>query len=399
MDKFKIAAFMSHPIQHFSPLWVELAERSDVELKVFYYSNHGVFCSHDAEFGVAFEWDVDLLKGYSSAYLRRQWPTVNQADCRWYALNKDFSRILKDENWDAVYVAGYAHLNNWIIALICGKYDIPLLYHSDSNWLAERFKPSWKIALKKFVIGRFFSKVAVFLSVGDHNREYLLRYGAAAGRIQTCPIPVDVVRFSSDLKARSASKLKELRRKLGIADGVFVAGFCGKLVERKRPADLARAVRSAALRCNRPIIGLFVGSGPLATTVIEVGGDLCKMAGFVNQAEMPDMLALFDVLVMPSEYDPHPIVVTEAQCLGIPVILSDLCGCHGPNDIFRHGETGILYPCGDIASLSAALTFLCNDETTYSHMALRSTVLAESQSPEVAASGILAAVKLAKQQT
>ncbi len=80
----RIAAFLSHPIQHFSPLWRELAKREEVQLRVFYFSRHGVAKTFDPGFGREFKWDVDLLAGYESEFLPRQWPTTDPMNCRWH---------------------------------------------------------------------------------------------------------------------------------------------------------------------------------------------------------------------------------------------------------------------------------------------------------------------------
>jgi glycosyltransferase involved in cell wall biosynthesis len=94
---------------------------------------------------------------------------------------------------------------------------------------------------------------------------------------------------------------------------------------------------------------------------------------------------------MPSEFDPHPIIVTEAQCLGIPVVLSDLCGCHGANDVFRDGESGVLYSCGNINGLASALTSLAGDAEKRVQMGNRGRDLAELQSVRNTADNFLCA--------
>src|SRR5215831_5851719 len=65
----RVAVINTHPIQHFAPLWREIAKLKEVELKVFYCSDWGVNEYADPEFGTTFKWDIDLLSGYESEFL------------------------------------------------------------------------------------------------------------------------------------------------------------------------------------------------------------------------------------------------------------------------------------------------------------------------------------------
>ena len=387
----KIAVFLSHPIQHFSPLWKELASREGVQLKVFYFSRHGTEKTFDPGFGMGFKWDVDLLEGYESEFLPRQWPTKDPFNFRWNGLNRDISRVLS-EGWDVAYVAGYGHLNNWRIANACHRYGVKLLYHSDSNIIAEKQKPAWKRRLKKIVVSRFFSKVSTFLAVGDNNRDYLRYYGAPAEQIRFCAIPVDVVRFRHGA-ALNDEERRNLRRDVGLAENEFVVGFCGKMINIKRPQDIITALKT--LDANK-FRGLFIGGGPLENKMREMAGESVRFTGFVNQEKIPQLLALCDVMVVSSERDAHPLTVTESQCLGIPVILSDRCGCYGPNDVFRDGESGILYPCGDVEKLAQGIAQLASNHALRLRMGERANELAELHSAQSTANNFIQAAKLAK---
>ena len=386
----RIAAFLSHPNQHLSPLWKELVSRESVDLKVFYFSRHGTERTLDPGFGLEVKWDVDLLEGYESEFLPRQWPTQNDFNNRWNGLNRGINRILS-ESWDVVYVAGYAHLNNWHIASVCRRNGIKLLYHSDSNFITEKQKPVWQRMIKKVVVKRFFSNVSVFLAAGDHNRDYLQYYGAPADRIRYCAIPVDTVRFRYGA-ALSDEKKRLLRQEVGLSESEFVVGFCGKMIGIKRPQDVIAAL---GLLDKDKYRGLFIGGGPLESEMKKMAGERVRFTGFVNQDKIPQFLALCDVMVVSSERDAHPLTVTEAQCLGIPVILSDRCGCYGPNDVFRADESGILYPCGDVEKLAGGIARLSNDKELRSRMGKRANELAELHSAQSTATNFIQAAQFA----
>jgi len=386
----KIAVFLSHPIQHFSPLWKELASRNGIQLKVFYFSQHGTEQTFDPGFGIEVKWDVDLLEGYESEFLPRQWPTRDPFNSRWNALNRGITGALS-EGWDVAYVTGYAHLNNWHIASACRRKGVKLLYHSDSNFITERQKPLWQRILKKSLIRRFFSKVSVFLAVGDHNRDYLLYYGAASNRIRFCAIPVDERRFRQCATLSEEEKCL-LRREAGIPESRHVVGYCGKMIGIKRPQDIIAAL---GLLDGDKYCALFIGGGPMEREMRKMAGASSHFTGFVNQQQIPQLIAICDVMVVSSERDAHPLTVTESQCLGIPVILSDRCGCYGPNDVFRDGESGILYPCGDVEKLAGAISCLANDNDLRARIGMRASELAETHSAQSSASRFIEAAQLA----
>lgn len=66
---FKLAYFVSHPIQYQAPLLRMLAGQPEVELKVFFLSDLSVKSFRDKGFGVSIQWDVPLLEGYSYEFL------------------------------------------------------------------------------------------------------------------------------------------------------------------------------------------------------------------------------------------------------------------------------------------------------------------------------------------
>ena len=385
----KIAAFFSHPTQHMTPLWQELSRRPHVTLKVFYYSQHAVKPSLDPEFGVKFAWDVDLLAGHDYEFLPRLGSQRLRGDLAWWRLNGRILQRLR-EGWDAVYVAGYADLNNWIVLLGCRRLGIPVLCHSDVNILTALKKGRLKRAIKRLVVPAFLKRVSVCLAIGDNSKAYFRSYGVPEERTCFCPIPVDIERFRRRVQEARPEELERLRSRYCIPVDKRLILFSGKLVPRKRPLDLVAAVR----QLNRPdVAAMFIGDGQLRAQVELQGGPQAVVTGFVNQADIPLLLQMGTLSVMPSSYDAHPLAVTESLCVGVPVILSDLCGCYGPNDVLRDGEDGLVYPCGDVAALAGHLRALLEDEALRRRMAQRGLELAQTQSPRQSAEALLQAAR------
>jgi glycosyltransferase involved in cell wall biosynthesis len=128
---------------------------------------------------------------------------------------------------------------------------------------------------------------------------------------------------------------------------------------------------------------------------VAEAGARARCTGFVNQREIPLALSLADVLVLPSSYEPYGMVVSEAQCLGVPAVVSDACGCHGQDSVLQDGESGFVYPVGDVEALTDRLARLLDDRELWGRMRARAREQGETQSAARAADGVQAAVEYA----
>src|SRR5262245_11157808 len=63
----RVGLLATHPIQYYCPWYRELAKR--VDLEVFFSHRQSATEQAAAGFGVDFDWDVPLLKGFQSTFL------------------------------------------------------------------------------------------------------------------------------------------------------------------------------------------------------------------------------------------------------------------------------------------------------------------------------------------
>src|SRR4029077_1822447 len=105
--KFRLAYMVSHPIQYQAPLLRRLEQEPDIDLTVFFWSNHSVKGYADEGFGgVQVKWDVPLLSGYRHKFL----PCILRSG-EDPVINRGFYRELKKGKFDAVWLHGYWSLN------------------------------------------------------------------------------------------------------------------------------------------------------------------------------------------------------------------------------------------------------------------------------------------------
>ncbi|RLC77070.1 MAG: hypothetical protein DRI61_12195, partial [Chloroflexi bacterium] len=116
---------------------------------------------------------------------------------------------------------------------------------------------------------------------------------------------------------------RAVREQIGLPPGSKVVTFMGRLHPQKRPMDFVELARRFV---NDPAVTfLMVGDGPLAGTVDSVLQRV-KLRNFVRRPflKAADVLAVTDVLVLPSEYEGMPMVILEVQSMGKPVVVTDV---------------------------------------------------------------------------
>lgn len=385
----RIGFLISHPIQYMAPIFRELAKCSD--LTVFYAHRQTAEQQARAGFGVAFDWDVDLLSGYHSRFLRNV-ARAPSTDRFFGCDTPDIAAEIAAGSFDGFVVPGWALRTYWQAVQACRRAGVPVFGRGDSQLVGPR---SGAVRLAKALTFRgVLRRFDGFLYVGQRNREYLLHYGAPPDRLFFSPHCVDNDAFStaSDAARRQAGAVArdpaQPRRIL----------FAGKLIERKRPLDVLQAASQLAAR-GVPVEVAFAGSGDLQGALADAAaaaGVSAHFHGFVNQSELPGIYAAADVVVLPSDgRETWGLVVNEAMACGVPAVVSDAVGC-GP-DLVEPGLTGAVFPLGDVAALAGGIATVLAFDRERTLRALKERM--ESYSPAQAAQGIAGAVSALKSRS
>jgi glycosyltransferase involved in cell wall biosynthesis len=118
--------------------------------------------------------------------------------------------------------------------------------------------------------------------------------------------------------------------------------------------------------------------------------DLAGHVLFLGQVdEIHNVLAAVNVLAVPSENEPFPLVVLEAFAAGVPVVASD---SGGHPEAIENEKNGLLFRSGDRDSLVATLRRLVTEPQLASRLAAAGRVAAEQTFSEAAFSAQLAQV-------
>lgn len=138
----------------------------------------------------------------------------------------------------------------------------------------------------------------------------------------------------------------------------WVFGFVGRIDANKNLGSLLEAFADCVDALDAqgaPAACVVAGSGPLAAEAGRLAGDP-RLAGRVRfLGEVEDGAALIaglDALVLPSRSEAAPLVISEAQLAGVPVLATR---CGGIPELVEDGATGILAASPTPADLAAGL--------------------------------------------
>jgi len=146
-------------------------------------------------------------------------------------------------------------------------------------------------------------------------------------------VPSEQVRSGSD---------DSVRAELGIPTDASVVGTITRLMEQKAPLDFVAAARRV-IEADPQVHVVMVGDGPLRDQVAAAAAGIPRLhlLGFRN--DVPDVLAMLDVVVFSSLWEGLGRALTEAVLAGKPVVATAV---NGVPDLVVDGETGYLTPAG-----------------------------------------------------
>jgi glycosyltransferase involved in cell wall biosynthesis len=147
---------------------------------------------------------------------------------------------------------------------------------------------------------------------------------------------------------------KSIRRKWGIREESAVVGVVSKLWAGKGHEILIQAFKELKEEINDAVLAI-VGEGylhgKLVNLVQRLGlADDVIFTGF--QTDVSEIMATFDVAVLPSLFEGMGRVVLEAMAMEKPVVASRVGGIP---DLVHDGVNGILIPPGSVEELRSSL--------------------------------------------
>lgn len=230
--------------------------------------------------------------------------------------SKDLKKIFLDGNYKIVH----SHINTLSVfpLRIAKKCGVPFRIahsHSTTN------KKEWKKNILKEILKAFSKKYATnYFACSEYAGRWLFGNKTFEnGKVTVINNAIDIDKFKYNEVIRN-----KIRKELNI-ENKFVVGNVGRFVKQKNH-DFLIDIFNCIYKENEESILLLIGDGPLNNEIKEkvkkLGLDKqVKIMGIKENVN--EYMQAMDIFLFPSLYEGLGIVVIEAQCSGLPCVVSD----------------------------------------------------------------------------
>ena len=282
-------------------------------------------------------------------------------------LRRAFCSALEQENPGVVAVNGWNNFGSLAAANCCVDQGIPMVVMSESARQDEH-RTWWKEFIKRQIVDLY----SAALVGGKRHVEYLVELGMPRGQIFTGYDVVDNAYFERrafEIRNSNPPQADETRQKYGLPENYFLAS--ARFIQKKNLPSLIRAY--GEYRQRSPLSGgnarwdlVLLGDGPLRETINTQLSSLnlhshVHLPGFKCYDELPVYYALAKAFVHASTIEQWGLVVNEAIASGLPVIVSDRCGCV-PELVNGNGFTFDPFDEHELAERMLRMALLPDDE-------------------------------------
>ena len=202
---------------------------------------------------------------------------------------------------------------------------------------------------------RFVNK---FIVVSQSLQEFLIKeHGIAPDKVTKIYNGIELDQYKPNLGPSG-----KFRKEFLAGEDELVVGSVGRLTYEKGHEFLLKSMPKVLESFPRTKF-VLVGDGQLKLKLENLAKELeisqtCMFLGFRD--DIPQVLSSFDVFVLPSIMEGHPIAILEAMAMAKPIVASDI---NGIREQIENGRTGILVPPGDPQALAEGINQMLKDRT------------------------------------
>ncbi len=331
----------------------------------------------------------------------------------------------------AVVVPGWADSAALGALRWCIQNRVPAVMMSESTAWDERRRP-WKEWMKRRIVGL----CSAALVGGTPHKDYMVKLGMPAERVFLGYDAVENEHFARGAKGVRGQR-SEVRNKYELPERYFLAS--ARFVEKKNLARLLQAFARYRELAGRSEIGdrrsesigenaemlktetlksessipstlnpqlstepwslVLLGDGPLRSSIFNLRSSLglhasVRLPGFIQYDALPAYYGLASAFIHASTTEQWGLVVNEAMASGLPVLVSNRCGC--AQDLVKDGVNGFTFDPLNVKQL-AQLMFQISAFQPFRLSAFgdASRELISNWGPERFASGLQQAVEMA----
>ncbi|SFB86443.1 Glycosyl transferases group 1 [Flexibacter flexilis DSM 6793] len=249
---------------------------------------------------------------------------------------QQFRQLLTEQQIDVVCIPGYGR-KEYIVMLFLAKMMGKKVVMFAESWYGNNgLINGLKGMLLRFTCDSF---IVSGVRAAQHFRDKL---GIRTQPIQIGYSVVDNAHFSQNLDQKTAPQPPVL---------LCVARFSPE----KNLHTLIQAFKNSEIS-QRYMLKL-VGGGPLQATLeqLATGCPNIVFSKWLSYSELPQLYGSATAFVLPSSFEPWGLVVNEAMSAGLPLVLSEECGCRP--DLLDESN-GFAFNAHDLQGLVLALNKL-----------------------------------------
>ena len=325
----KLAILLTHPVQYFAPVFRELAQQPNLQLKVFFGCNHGVILREDPNFGVVFQWDCQPTAGFEYEFLSHNYLEDLKGLRGIRLATKAFTAINRYQP-NAVLIFAYspAFITASTLLLYLAGHKLMLRAETTDEALSRSYI---KDKIRQLFLSLYYHQFTHFFPIGTDSINHYLRMGVDKSRMTLAHYAIDTEFFQKQVDFWLPQR-ETLRANVGIGEQDHVLIYCGKMFPPKNPLIIPDALENLSPVEKQKIWFFAVGDGELREEFerrIKVQlGERAIFVGFKNQSELGRYYAMADTLILPSQSgETWGLVVNEALHFGLRVIVSNKVGC------------------------------------------------------------------------
>ena len=256
--------------------------------------------------------------------------------------------FIKGNNVDIVQTHGY---KSNFYAIFAALFENVHLLATCHPWIKTSRRGKAYAKIDKLLLKKFSRIVAI----SDQVKKEILDAGIPDNKISIIDNGINLHRFEEQFDT------KEIRKQFGIPLESQVIGTVGRLDLEKGHHILLEAAK-IVIQKNPSTFFVIVGDGYLKNDLTSRAEEL-KIEDHIllpgTLKEIPKILSVFDIFVLPSLTEGLPMALLEAMAAKKPVIASRVGAI--PKVIIDY-ETGILIKPGDVNELSNGIIDLLRDK-------------------------------------
>lgn len=254
------------------------------------------------------------------------------------------ARVLRELRIDVVHTHNtQPFFDGTLGAILAG---VRTVIHTDH---ARAFPDKLRYMIAEWAMAQYAYRV---VGCSEHTSQQLMRYEKIPARkIVTIPNGIDGSRFELAIDRQAK------RRELGIHEKGSVIGLAVRLSDQKGITFLLQAMPRILARHPDTTL-LVAGDGDLRVELEREARELGIASRVVfcgPRKDIPELLKLLDLYVLPSKWEGLPMVILEAMAAGCPIVATDV---GGNSTAVVDGVTGTLVPPLDSGALAEAIVRL-----------------------------------------